>query len=82
MPDNYCYGIGDDRFMYSDYHQLAPVGSRPPIVTSPQTHEPFIPDREALCTSAQSLIHSTYLFIALYLGLAPGLPFVRAPPGT
>jgi hypothetical protein len=37
------------RFMYSDSHQLAPEGSRPP---SPRAHEP---DQEALRALAQSL---------------------------
>ena len=36
-------------------HQLTPEGSRPPVATSPRTHGPLIPDREALRASAHSL---------------------------
>jgi hypothetical protein len=41
--------------MYLDSHQLTPVGSHPPVATSPRAHEPLIPDREALRASAHSL---------------------------
>ena len=37
-------------FMYSGPHQLPPEGPRPPVATSPQTHGPLIPGREALLT--------------------------------
>jgi hypothetical protein len=53
-------------FMYSDSHQLAPEGSRPPVATSPRAHEPLIPDREALRLCSILLLILLVLYYCCY----------------
>jgi hypothetical protein len=51
--------------MHSGPHQLTPEGPRPPVATSPRTHGPLIPDREALCASAHSLCRLPIYLISI-----------------